>query len=79
MTSDSIAARIADLLDAQLTLLKSAPLPKKLEKSLAAGDWSALAAAGWVDGFFGELAENLREIRLICPLQPAPADFPRNA
>jgi 5-(aminomethyl)-3-furanmethanol phosphate kinase len=78
VTSDSIAARVADLLNARLTLLKSAPLSRKLEKSLAAQDWPALSAAGWVDGYFGEIAAELREIRLICPLQPVGTDIPRN-
>lgn len=78
VTSDSIAARIAELLDARLTLLKSAPLPENLEKFPAAHDWLALGAAGWVDGFFGELAANLREIRLICPQLPAIADISKN-
>ncbi len=79
VTSDSIAARLAELLNARLTLLKSTPPREFPEESLDLRDWRALAEAGWIDGFFPELAENLREIRLICPLSAGNDNIPKNS
>lgn len=50
VTSDSIAARLAGVLGARLTLLKSAPPPA------CASDHAALAAAGYVDASFPRVA-----------------------
>lgn len=54
VTSDSIAARVAELLDAkELVLLKSALPP-------AGSDQDACAQAGYVDGYFPQAAGQLR-------------------
>jgi aspartokinase-like uncharacterized kinase len=79
VTSDSIAARLAELLDARLTLLKSIPPPEFLEQSQDLRHWRALAEAGWIDRFFPDLAENLHKIRLICPLPSGADDISKNS
>ncbi|TWT35559.1 hypothetical protein KOR34_04520 [Posidoniimonas corsicana] len=56
VTSDSIAARIAGLLDAGLVLLKSAPPP------VTGANARALADAGYVDEFFPTASIGLREV-----------------
>jgi aspartokinase-like uncharacterized kinase len=56
VTTDSLAARLAEIVHAdELVLLKSAAAP--------AGDWHALAAAGYVDGYFPTIAPRLPAIR----------------
>ncbi len=57
VTSDSIAARIADLMDASLVLLKATPPPPAL-----AEDIQALADIGYVDPFFPRASFGLREL-----------------
>ena len=58
-TSDSIAARVAHLLEAaELILLKSAPLAN--EKSM-----HDAAAEGYVDGFFPHAARELTRVRCV--------------
>jgi aspartokinase-like uncharacterized kinase len=57
-TSDSIAARLAEVLAAdELVLLKSA--------APTAGDLTKLAVAGYVDPYFPEAARNVRHVRCI--------------
>ncbi len=48
VTSDSLAARVAQVVGADLVLLKSAPKPELT-------DWEEMAVAGYVDRFFPEL------------------------
>ncbi len=48
VTSDSLAARVAQVVGADLVLLKSAPNPELT-------DWEEMAAAGYVDRFFPEV------------------------
>jgi aspartokinase-like uncharacterized kinase len=58
VTSDSIAARIAQMLGAsELVLLKSAPPPSQ--------DIAALAAQGYVDEFFPRIACELPAVRFV--------------
>lgn len=58
VTSDSIAAWLAELLEAdELVLLKSASRP--------AGGFKELAAAGYVDDFFPQAAERLNAVRFV--------------
>ena len=58
VTSDSIAARIAEVLDAeQLILIKSAP-------QHSATDWNAAASSGVVDSFFPTIATKLNLVRM---------------
>jgi aspartokinase-like uncharacterized kinase len=58
VTSDSIAARVAELCDAdELVLLKSAQPPQ--------GSLEELAAAGYVDRFFPQAAAKLRRVRFV--------------
>jgi 5-(aminomethyl)-3-furanmethanol phosphate kinase len=57
VTSDSIAARVTEVLNAdELVLLKSVELANKL-------DWDAAAKAGVVDPYFPAVAANLKSIR----------------
>ncbi|MFM8893421.1 MAG: hypothetical protein ACKOTB_17715 [Planctomycetia bacterium] len=64
VTSDSIAARVADVHRAGLLLFKSRPPPPCPES----GDpLAGLAAAGWVDEYFPEAAGGLGEIRWAAP------------
>ena len=56
-TSDSIAARIASVLDADLHLLKSATPPVQQHK--------ILARRGYVDGQFPVTAANISSVRLV--------------
>jgi hypothetical protein len=59
VTSDSIAARVAECLAAtRLTLLKSAAWPADVRP----GDWVAAAAAGYVDEQFGRWAAAIASI-----------------
>jgi hypothetical protein len=63
VTSDSIAARVADVHGAGLLLVKSRPPPCP-----ESGDpLGMLAAAGWVDDYFPEAAGKLGEIRWAAP------------
>ena len=56
VTSDSIAARLAEIIAAdELVLLKSAPA--------APGLLHEIAAAGYVDNFFPQAAEGLMRVR----------------
>jgi aspartokinase-like uncharacterized kinase len=58
VTSDSIAARIAQMLGAdELVLLKSAPPPSQ--------DIAALADQGYVDDFFPRIARELPAVRFV--------------
>lgn len=58
VTSDSIAARVAELCDAdELVLLKSAQPPQ--------GSFAELASTGYVDRFFPQAAANLRSVRFV--------------
>jgi aspartokinase-like uncharacterized kinase len=57
VTSDSIAARIGEVLAAdELVLLKSATPP-------AGTDWQKAAEAGFVDGYFPVASANLSQVR----------------
>lgn len=58
VTSDSIAARVAEFLSADLVLLKSAPPP--------ACSWEAAAAAGYVDAYFPRAIMNLERVSASC-------------
>ncbi len=61
VTSDSIAARIAITLSAdELVLLKSASLP-----NAANCDIQEMSNAGYVDGFFVELANSINRVRFV--------------
>lgn len=64
VTSDSIAARVADVHRAGLLLAKSRPPPPCPESGDPLG---ALAAAGWVDDYFPEAAGGLGEVRWAAP------------
>jgi aspartokinase-like uncharacterized kinase len=58
VTSDSIAARLAEVLGAdELVLLKSRDAP--------AGDWQELARLGYVDRHFALAAANLPHVRVV--------------
>ncbi|MCA9240540.1 MAG: hypothetical protein KDA37_10085, partial [Planctomycetales bacterium] len=57
VTSDSIAARVAEVLDAELVLLKAAPPPDGRRQDL---DW--LADAGYVDRWFPRASLGLRSV-----------------
>jgi len=70
VTSDSLAAVVARATGRRLVLLKSVPPP-------AAGDLSALAAAGWVDAHFPRLAASLAEITWAAPAAPFGRDVRR--
>lgn len=59
VTSDSIAARVAEVLGAELTLLKSSGPP------LGVNDLTGLAQAGYVDGCFPVAAARVAETRLV--------------
>lgn len=63
-TSDSIAAYVAHLADAELILLKSRSVPDRFQDA-GAVSWGELAKAGLVDEYFPRLAGLLRSIRLI--------------
>ena len=64
VTSDSIAARVAEVLDAdQLILVKSTASP-------ATADWNSAAATGVVDAFFPAIAGKLHRV-CVNPLQPS--------
>lgn len=56
-TTDSIAARLAELLAAPLVLLKSCPAPS--------GSLAELAAAGYVDDHFPVAARSLPSVRCV--------------
>jgi aspartokinase-like uncharacterized kinase len=56
-TTDSIAARLAESLDAELVLLKSAPPPP--------GSLGELSAAGYLDAGFPRAARPLRRVTLV--------------
>jgi len=56
-TTDSIAARLAESLDAELVLLKSAPPPP--------GSLGELSAAGYIDGDFPHAARPLHRVTLV--------------
>jgi aspartokinase-like uncharacterized kinase len=59
VTSDSIAARVAECLGAaELVLLKSAPPPSDLSEAMD-------AATGYVDGHFAVAARELRSVRCV--------------
>lgn len=59
VTSDSVAARVAEVLGAsELILLKSAPPP-------AHSDLAELSAKGYVDAFFPRAAQALPKVRFI--------------
>jgi len=60
VTSDCIAARVAVLLDARLTLLKS----REVELPTSKADWVQLANKGFVDEFFPELVEALDRVEV---------------
>ncbi|MFT5522804.1 MAG: aspartokinase-like uncharacterized kinase [Pirellulaceae bacterium] len=56
ITTDSIAARFAELLGGELVLLKSATCPQH-------SSYKQLAEAGYVDDFFPEIATRVRTVR----------------
>ncbi|MEX0865863.1 MAG: hypothetical protein WD030_00805 [Pirellulales bacterium] len=58
VTSDSIAARVAEFLSADLVLLKSAPRPLST--------WEAAAAAGYVDAYFPRAVLRLEHVSATC-------------
>ncbi len=58
VTSDSIAARVAEFLSADLVLLKSAPRPPC--------SWEAAAAAGYVDAYFPRAILDLEHVSASC-------------
>jgi aspartokinase-like uncharacterized kinase len=57
VTSDSIAARVAAELQAELVLLKSTPPPSD--------DLPAAAASGYVDPYFPTAAAGLQSVRFV--------------
>ena len=60
VTSDSIAARVALVLDAcELILVKSVSAPS--------GSYSEWAQSGFVDSFFPKLANHIRSVNVITP------------
>ena len=64
VTSDSIAARLAGILDAdELVLLKSRATPQSTDES--GPDWRRYAATGYVDEQFPRYAAACREVRLV--------------
>jgi len=58
-TTDSIAARLAVHLEAELILLKSCPLPPEVS------DWSTAAALGLVDPEFPQAVEKISRTRFV--------------
>jgi hypothetical protein len=67
VTSDSIAAVVAEEMSSDLLLLKSSPPPR------TAGDAVAEAAsAGWLDAWFPTAAAKLTRIAWAAPRRPAP-------
>lgn len=63
VTSDSIAAHIADRCDAGLLLAKPVPPPSGSEDA----SLESLAGAGWVDPFFPTAAARLDQIKWAAP------------
>lgn len=63
VTSDSIAACVADTYGSTLMLAKSAPPPA----TWCGTGLESLTAAGWVDPFFPTAADQLREITWAAP------------
>jgi aspartokinase-like uncharacterized kinase len=61
VTSDSIAAAVAAETGGSLILVKSVPPP------CPGPDFTALAAAGWVDDFFPTAAASLADVRWAAP------------
>lgn len=57
VTSDSIAARVASVLDAELVLVKATPPPAD------PGDLVALACSGYVDPYFPRASVGLRNVQ----------------
>ena len=63
VTSDSIAARVAELVSAEeLVLIKACPPPMTLNRQTDFGAW---AAAGYVDEWFPQVAPNVRHVRAV--------------
>lgn len=61
VTTDSIAARLAEVLNAdELILLKARPCPTELAR-----DFAALAAEGYVDDYFPTIAPRLKRVTLV--------------
>ena len=63
ITSDSIAARVAEILVAPLVLLKSVP-----PDQFATGDWTTAASLGYVDREFPRYAAKIPWVQTFCPL-----------
>jgi aspartokinase-like uncharacterized kinase len=59
VTSDSLAARVADVLAARLILLKSVTIPTGL-------DWAQAGRAGFVDGYFAEVLSRCVTLLEVC-------------
>lgn len=62
VTSDTIAAAVAQACTATLVLLKTVPPPLEAD-----GDLRSLAHAGWVDDHFPDAAESLQRIEWAAP------------
>jgi len=71
ITSDSLAARVAEVSGADLALLKSAEQP-------ASNDWEALAVAGYVDRFFPQMAGRVPRVSCVNVRETQPAVNPGN-
>jgi len=59
-TTDSIAARLAVRLEAELILLKSCPLPPEVS------DWATAACLGLVDPEFPRAVASLTKVSIVC-------------
>jgi aspartokinase-like uncharacterized kinase len=65
-TSDSIAARLAEVLAADLVLLKSANPPVKRPEVGDRATWLAeLAAREYVDAWFPQAAASIRRVEMV--------------
>jgi aspartokinase-like uncharacterized kinase len=65
-TSDSIAARVAEVLSADLVLLKSAGPPREIfPEGDRAKVFANLAAAGYVDQHFPRAAAAVRAVEIV--------------
>lgn len=63
VTTDSLAARVAEIIQAdELVLLKSVPPPEQIKDN-----WEALAAAEYVDAYFPVIAARLPRVRCDVP------------
>lgn len=67
VTSDSIAAVVADEMSGELLLVKSSPPPRSVADPL-----DEAASAGWVDEWFPFAATRLARIAWAAPQRPAP-------